>query len=80
MRFMSQPSKWDLFQNILIGTIAGVIASGVVNRGTIYVFGLSSGLWVLFVVALKISKPVFDWIENNEDAKDRPYQDVKYAS
>ena len=83
MLFMSQPNKWDLFQNILIGTIAGVIASGVVNRGAIYVFGLASGLWILLIVALKVSKPIFDWVENkenDEDAKDRPYQNAKYAS
>ncbi|WP_127117797.1 hypothetical protein [Halorubrum sp. PV6] len=79
----SQPNKWYLFQNILIGTIAGVIASGVVNRGAIYVFGLASGFWIVLIMALKASKPIFDWIENkenDEDAKDRPYQNAKCAS
>jgi len=80
---MDLPSDWEMFQTVLIGTIAGVISSGITNRGTAYIMVLSFGLWIFLIVSLRIAKPVFEWIENkksNDDTEERPYQDVEYAS
>jgi hypothetical protein len=80
---MDQPSSWELFQNIVIGIVAGVIASGVVNRGMFYVAGMALVFWVVLVVTFFLAQPLFEWIEDEEVGEGtdgRPYQDTRYAS
>ena len=73
---MDQPSSWELFQNIVIGIVAGVIASGVVNRGMFYVAGMALVFWVVLVVTFFLAQPLFEWIEDEEVGEGtdgRPY-------
>ena len=80
---MNQPTSWELFQSVLIGTVAGVMSSGIVERGTIYVSTMAFILWIFLTITFEITKPLFSWIEDirqNEDTEDRPYKDIKYAS
>ncbi|WP_225336653.1 hypothetical protein [Halomicrobium urmianum] len=81
---MDQPSSWELFQSVLIGSVAGIIASGVVNRGILYVAVNSFILWVLLIILLNGGKVLFEKIENyrddEEEEEDRPYEDVNYAA
>ena len=59
---MKIPTSWELLQNILIGTVAGVMASAVGDRGPAYVFVLATMLWILVVVTLYFAKVSFEWI------------------
>lgn len=81
---MQIPTSWELFQNILIGTVAGVMASAVGDRGPAYVFVLATMLWILVVVTLYLAKVSFEWIGSGEnddnEIENRPYKDVNHAS
>lgn len=81
---MRTPTSWELFQNILIGTVAGVMASAVGDRGPAYVFVLATVLWILIVVSLYFAKISFEWIKSGEnddnETENRPYKDVNHAS
>jgi len=82
---MNAPTKWELFQNLLIATVAGVISSGIQDRGFIYVSILTFMFWIFLLVSFKFAKPFFARVESLEDDEDnedrpRPYQDVDYAS
>ncbi|KTG30648.1 hypothetical protein [Haloferax profundi] len=78
---MEFPSYWELFQNVLVGTIAGVMATNVQKEGTLFVMVSAFLFWVILVLGLRITKPAFEWAENHDDdEEDRPYEDVIYAS
>jgi len=80
-RFMREPSTWELFQNVMIGTVAGVIASGITNMGYLGVATLALLFWFILVLGLKISMPIFEWAEEEEEETEyQPYKDVDYAS
>lgn len=76
----------DMFQSIMIGTVSGVIAVSIVNRGTLYVMGISMLYWVFLILTFSIAIPVLRYIDKelledeNEDQEELPYADVEYAS
>lgn len=78
---MELPSRWELFQNVLVGTVAGVMATNIQTKGTLFVMGTAFLFWVMLILAFRITKPAFEWAENNDDdEEERPYEDVIYAS
>lgn len=80
---MNRPSNSELFQNVLIGTVAGIMSSAVVNRGVLYVFISALALWFVLVIAINLSIPIFKSVRNDEnpdDSDDCPHQNVQYAS
>jgi hypothetical protein len=63
--------------------VAGVIASGIVNQGIVYVAIQSGILYFSLALIFYLSKPLFEWAEaiaGNDDTQDRPYQNLEYAS
>lgn len=77
---MDEPTDWEISRDIIIGTIAGMIASTVTNRGLLYTFLLSGTLYAIAPVIIKFSRWFYQITDGNEDEEDRPYQDVEYAS
>ncbi len=78
---MNEPSAWELFQNVMIGTVAGVMASGIMTRSILGVSILAVIFWFVLVLGLKVTRPIFAWIDDEEeDSGYRPYKDVNYAS
>lgn len=70
-----------ILENMLIGVVAGGMASRAADLGHLETIALSGALLVLTLIALEILRRFSDWIEpSTDDDEDRPYEDAEYAS
>lgn len=74
----------EMFQMVMIGSISGLIATSVNQRGTVGVMAITFVYWAILVLAIYTSIPIADYVEtklnDEEENEDRPYSDVSFAS
>ena len=70
----------EVLRDMLIGVVAGGLASRASELGNVELFVLSALMLVTTLIVLWVLRRVSEWSKPAENEEDRPYEDVKYAS